>query len=163
MGRDRVRVGPVLRQPRLEGRDQRFLRLDAAFDLLERARAARPAIGGRLRLLLLDWPLGRSRLSLLALAEVVGPPAVVDADRPLLDGGGPVCDRIEERTIVGDEEDRPRESFQGFLEGLAAFQVEVVRRLVEDKEVGPGGDKDRQREPAPIVVPDPNDSCLSGL
>ena len=48
---------------------------------------------------------------------------------------------------MGDEDDRALEGEQRVLERLAALDVEVVGGLVEDQDIGAGGDKDRQREP----------------
>ena len=53
---------------------------------------------------------------------------------------------------MGDEQHRPRERLQRRLQRLAALQVEVVRRLVEDEEVRAGGDDERERQPAPLAA-----------
>ena len=45
-----------------------------------------------------------------------------------------------------NEQQRALEGQQRVLERLAALQVEVVRRLVEDQDVRAGGDEDRQRQ-----------------
>ena len=55
---------------------------------------------------------------------------------------------------MGDEDDRPLELQQRVLERLAALDVEVVGRLVEDQDVGAGGDQDRQREPPLLAAGD---------
>jgi hypothetical protein len=47
---------------------------------------------------------------------------------------------------VGDEEDRPGERVERCLERLAALEVEVVRRLVEEEQVRARGDDERERE-----------------
>ena len=52
---------------------------------------------------------------------------------------------------MGDEDDRAFEGRERVLERLAALDVEVVGRLVEDQHVGAGGDQDRQRE-APLLA-----------
>ena len=49
---------------------------------------------------------------------------------------------------------RPRSSRQRVLERLAALEVEMVGRLVEDQHVGAGGDEDRQREAALLAAGD---------
>jgi hypothetical protein len=51
---------------------------------------------------------------------------------------------------VRDEENGSRKRLERRLEGLAALEVEVIRRLVEDEQVGPGRDEDGQREPSPF-------------
>ena len=61
-------------------------------------------------------------------------------------------DRVQERTVVRDEEDGPRERVERRLERLAALEVEVVRRLVEDEEVRARGHDEREREPSPLAA-----------
>ena len=53
---------------------------------------------------------------------------------------------------MGDEQHGRREVLQRSLERLAALEVEVVGRLVEDEEVRARGDDDRQREPPPLAA-----------
>ena len=48
----------------------------------------------------------------------------------------------------------PLELHQRVLQRLAALEVEVVGRLVEDEDVGAGGDQDRQREPPLLAAGD---------
>ena len=50
--------------------------------------------------------------------------------------------------------DRAFEGRERVLERLAALDVEVVGRLVEDQHVGAGGDQDRQREAALLAAGD---------
>ena len=69
------------------------------------------------------------------------------------------ADRVEQRPVVGDEQQRPGERRQRGLERLAALQVEVVGRLVEDQHVRARLDQDRQRQPARS----PPDSPSSGF
>ena len=45
------------------------------------------------------------------------------------------------------EQDRSRKRFERRFQGFAALQVEMVRRLVDDEEVGARGDHEREREP----------------
>ena len=61
------------------------------------------------------------------------------------------ADRLQQGAVVGDEHHRPLEGRKRVLERLAALDVEVVGRLVEDQDVGAGGDEDRQRE-APLLA-----------
>ena len=63
-------------------------------------------------------------------------------------------DRLEQRPVVGDEDDGALVLEQGVLERLAALDVEVVGRLVEDQHVGTGGDEDRQREATLLAARD---------
>ena len=46
------------------------------------------------------------------------------------------ADRVEQRAVVGDEQQRALEGLQRVLERLARLEVEVVGRLVEDQDVG---------------------------
>ena len=65
-----------------------------------------------------------------------GQPPVVGPQRVRLDRDGPGADRVEQRAVVGDEQQRALEALQRVLERLAALEVEVVGRLVEDQDVG---------------------------
>ena len=60
--------------------------------------------------------------------------------------------RVEQRAVVRDEQHRARERLERRLERLAALDVEVVRRLVEDEEVRAARDDEREREPAPLAA-----------
>ncbi len=59
-----------------------------------------------------------------------------------------------------DEQHRPRERVEGRLERLAALEVEVVGRLVEDEEVRARGDGDGEREPPPLAAREHGDLLL---
>ena len=91
-----------------------------------------------------------ARLALLAHARVLRPAADVGAQRVVLDGDGARADGVEQRAVVGDEQQRARRSaLQRVLERLAALEVEVVRRLVEDRaRWRRDADEDRQRRAA---------------
>ena len=82
------------------------------------------------------WRLGR--LALLAHAQVLGPAADVGAQRVVLDRDGARADGVEQRAVVGDQQQRALEALERGLERLAALEVEVVGRLVEDQDVGAG-------------------------
>ena len=84
-------------------------------------------------------------------AGVVGPPAVVGAQRAVLDGERALGDCVEYGAVVGDEQHRAGKGFQRLLERLPALEVEVVRRLVEHEEVRARGDEQRERE-APALA-----------
>ncbi len=62
-----------------------------------------------------------------------------------------------------DEQQRAREGLQRRFECLAALQVEVVRRLVQQQEVRPGGDDDRQCETPPLAAGEDGDWLLVRL
>ena len=95
------------------------------------------------------------RLALLAHARVLRPAADVGAQRVVLDGDGARADRVEQRAVVGDEQQRAREGLQRVLERLAGLEVEVVRRLVEDQHVGAGLDEDGQRQAPALAAAEP--------
>ena len=76
--------------------------------------------------------------ALLAAAQHLGPAAVVGAQLAVLDRERPLGDRVEQRAVVRDEQHGARERVERRLERLAALEVEVVRRLVEDEEVRAG-------------------------
>ena len=81
---------------------------------------------------------------LLARLDEVGPAAVVGAQGVTLDRDRPLGHRVEERTVVGDEQHRAGERLERRLERLAALEVEVVRRLVEHEQVRARGDDHRE-------------------
>ena len=68
--------------------------------------------------------------------------------------------RSEKRTIVRHEQDRAGKRLQRLLERLAALEVEVVGRLVDDEEVRAGGDDEREREPPPLTSGERDDRLL---
>ena len=90
--------------------------------------------------------LGRQR-GLLALEEgrvvarPVEEPAAVDLDDP---GGQPA----EERPVVGDEDQRPAEPEQVVFEPADRLDVQVVRRLVEQQDVGLADQRPGEQDPA---------------
>ena len=98
-----------------------------------------------------------------SLAHQVGPAAVVRAERAVLDRDDPVGHGVEQRAVVRDEEHRPRERLERGLERLAALEVEVVRRLVEDEEVRARRDEQREREPPPLAAGERRDRLLVRL
>ena len=72
----------------------------------------------------------------------------------------PLRDRVEQRAVVRDEQHRAGERVERRLERLAALEVEVVRRLVEDEEVRARGDDEREREPPPLAARERADRLL---
>ena len=78
----------------------------------------------------------------------------VAAQLAVLADEGAAADRLEQGAVVGDEDDRALVLDQRVLERLAALDVEVVGGLVEDQDVGAGGDQDRQREPPLLAAGD---------
>ena len=99
-------------------------------------------------------------LALLAGLDEVGPAALVGVERMILDRDRPLGDRVEERAVMGDEEHRAGERLERRLERLAALEVEMVRRLVEDEEVGARGDDHRERESPPLAAREHGDLLL---
>ena len=69
-------------------------------------------------------------------------------------------DRVEQRAVVRDEQHRAGERLERGLERLAALEVEMVRRLVEDEEVRARRDDDREREPPPLAAGERGDRLL---
>jgi len=61
---------------------------------------------------------------------------------------------------VRDEQDRARKRLERGLEGLAALEVEMVRRLVEDEKVRSGGNDQRQPEPTAFAARELVDALL---
>src|SRR5438552_451963 len=68
--------------------------------------------GGLALLLPRRWRRGGGRCSLGTGADVVGPAAVVGAKPALFDRNRPRCDSVEDRSVVGDEQHRPRKRLQ---------------------------------------------------
>ena len=58
-----------------------------------------------------------------ATANQLGPAPLVRAQAMVLDRHGPLGDGVEERAIVGDEQDGPGEGLECGLERLAALEV----------------------------------------
>ena len=70
------------------------------------------------------------------------------------------ADRLQQGAVVGDQDHRALELDQRVLERLAALDVEMVGGLVEDQDVGAGGDEDRQREPPLLAAGDVGELLL---
>ena len=79
----------------------------------------------------------------------------VRAQRVVLHRDRPGPDRVEQRAIVGHEQQRAREGLEGVLERFARLQVEVVGRLVEDQDVGARLDEDRQGQAPAFAATQP--------
>src|SRR5204862_4213064 len=92
--------------------------------------------------------------------QELGPAAVVCAQLPVLDRQCAFGDRVEERTVVGDEQHGAGERVKRRLERLAALEIEMVRRLVEDEEVRARGDRDGEREAPPLAAREHGDRLL---
>ena len=97
---------------------------------------------------------GGGGVAFVALALVGGPAGRVAAQLAVLADDRAAADRLEQGAVVGDEDDRALEGEKRVLERLAALDVEVVGRLVEDQHVGARGDEDRQREPPLLAAGD---------
>ena len=70
----------------------------------------------------------------------------------VLNREGPLGDRVEECAVVRHEQNGAGERFERRFERFAAFEVEMIRRLVEHEEVRTGGDRDGKREPATLAA-----------
>src|SRR5207247_6194018 len=106
---------------------------DLALDELERTGARRPS--GLRPLLLRLRRRGRRRRGFRGALPVVGPAARIRDEGRALDREQAARDRVEERPVMRDAQDRAREGLERGLERLAAREVEMVRRLVGDGEV----------------------------
>ena len=108
-----------------EPRDEAFEALDVVRDAVELRRGCR-CPGGLLAPPGMPWSVEEERLRATELEH----------------GGR---DRLEEPAVVRDEHDGRVERGQLALEPLEALDVEVVRRLVQQQQVGIGGERARQR------------------
>ena len=103
---------------------------------------------------------GRDRRTRVPLAALAGAlrergrtraAALVAVQRPVLDRDGAGSDGVQQRAVVGDEQDRAAEGAQRVLECPPALDVEVVGGLVEDQHVRAGLDEHGQRQ-APALA-----------
>ena len=67
------------------------------------------------------------------------------SERPASISSTAVVDRFEEPAVVRDEDDCRVERLELLLEPLEVLDVEVVRRLVEQQQVGIAGERPRER------------------
>src|SRR4051794_21661473 len=104
-----------------------------------------------------------ARLALLAQPRVLAPSADVGVQPVVLDRDRARPDRVEQRAVVRDEQDRALEAVQRVLERLARLEVEVVRRLVQDQDVRARRDDDRQRQPPALATAQPVERLLGVL
>src|SRR5207244_1983233 len=101
-----------------------------------------------------------TRRALIAAAEHLRPAAVVGVQLAVLDRKRPLGDRVEQRTVVRDEQHRSGKRVERRLERFAAVEVEMVRRLVEHEEVCARRDRHRQRESASLASRENGDRLL---
>ena len=138
----------------------RVARVDVdALDLVERLDARLGLLGlGRLRAEALDEALHPLDLGLLladrlaerhlargGLAAPLRPGAGEEARLAGLELEHGGADRLEEPAVVGDHDDRGVERLELGLQPLERVDVEVVGRLVEQEQVGLGGERAAQR------------------
>ena len=115
-----------------------------AFDFLYRNRATKRLEPLDVLRHALGRLLGRNRArGLLAPPLVPGPREVVRRARGELEHRG--RHRLEEPAIVGNEDDGGVDRLELALEPFEALDVEVVRRLVEEEQVGPHRQRPRER------------------
>ena len=91
--------------------------------------------------------LGRERVALLALAVVRGVVAAERREPPIPKLPDPRHGRVEEGAVVRRDEERAGASPEVVLQPLQRAEVEVVRRLVEEEQVGRGDDEAGERRP----------------
>ena len=73
--------------------------------------------------------------------------AAVAVELPVADLEDRVADGIEERSVVGDGQNRPPVGTQVLLEPSEGLEVEMVRRLIEHQEIGLHDQQSRQMRP----------------
>ncbi len=78
----------------------------------------------------------------------------------VLDGDGARPDGVEQRAVVRHEQQRAGERLQRVLQRLAALEVQVVGRLVEDQHVGAAADEDREPEALALAAAEPVERLL---
>src|SRR5262249_58139236 len=98
----------------------------------------------------LRW--GRGRRRLLARGHVVVVVAGPERQRLVLQRQRVRGDGVDQRAVVGDEQDGAVVRLDRVLERLPALDVEVVGGLVEDQEVGAARDQLRQRQPPALAA-----------
>ena len=101
--------------------------------------------------------------ALLAHPHVLRPPAHVGVQRLVLQRDRPRAHGVEQRAIVGDQQQRALEVLQRVLQRLAALQVQVVGGLVEDQDVGAAVHQNRQRQPLALATAQPVQRLLGVL
>ena len=78
---------------------------------------------------------------------VIGVAAFVEDNFGVALEGENVCaDTIEEPAVVRDDDGTSGEGFEAFFQGAKCVHVNVVRRLVEEEDVGFGLERERQME-----------------
>ena len=118
----------------------------------ERPNLARPAL-----LLLVRGPLRREALASLALER--GVPAAVCAGAAVLQVHDVGRGAVEEVPVVGDEEGRPLAADEPLLEPHHRVEIEVVGRLVEEKQVRAAHQGLREVEPDPPTAREVRDGA----
>ena len=71
-----------------------------------------------------------------------------------------VGDLVDELAVVADDDEGAGELFEGLLEGLNGFHVEVTRRLVEDEGVGFGQHHHREAAADALTTREDADGLL---
>ena len=103
---------------------------------------------------------GADRRLAVLRARVVGEPTGIGGDAAIFDRQQPPRDRVEQRAVVGDEQDRARKGLERGFERLARLEVEMVRRLVQHEEVCPRCDDDRERQAPALAARQRDDRLL---
>ena len=88
----------------------------------------------------------RRSMPRLALAQVVRVVAGVLRQRAQVDLDDASRDRVEEVAVVRDQDDRSRVLDEVLLEPVARVEVEVVRGLVQQQQLGPAQQQLGQRD-----------------
>ena len=91
--------------------------------------------------------------SLAALEQHVGIAAGIFHPAPLaLRGQGRRRHPVEKVTVVAYEQNRAGIFSQHLLQQIQRLQIEIVRRLIEDQQVGRFGECCRQQQPAALTA-----------
>src|SRR5207302_3574041 len=101
-------------------------------------------------LLLADEGLLLARPAPGALGDVVGIVAGVLLQPPVLKVQRPGGDGVEQEPVMADQYHGPGELLEKGLQPLLTVEVEVVRRLVEQEQIGGREENPRQGGPGPL-------------
>src|SRR5207302_10410821 len=101
-------------------------------------------------LLLADKSLLLPRPAPRPLGDVIGIVAWVLLQPPVLEFQRPGGDGVEQEPVMADQHHGPGELREKGLQPLLAVEVEVVRRLVEQEQIGGREENPRQRGPGTL-------------
>lgn len=88
-------------------------------------------------------------LLLFDIVVIISHIAVESAAGQIKDSGGCLIDKI---TVMGDIKDSPRIILKRFLKNLPGLDVQMIRRLIQNKEIGVGEHEFCHRYTAPLTA-----------